>query len=160
MAPGFLRIDLHPRHRSSWHVPTAARERLQRLRRQRWAAVASVALLAATYLLAGKAGLDRVAALGLTLGILLALTGRTPESGWRARVFPPVGLLLVLLGGAREVMLRRAPGTCQAAYDRADTGAARAGVLAREPYPALANWLIWMGRRSICADFIGVRREM
>lgn len=127
------------------------------MRRDVAGSAAVLFLLFLSYLLAGRAGLDRIAVLGMCLGLIFAGLGR-----WRRRpsrwqpALAPMGLMLVMLGGSREILLERAPGTCRAAYEAAANGSARAGVLAREPYADVRRWLIWRGRRSICADFIGI----
>jgi hypothetical protein len=151
-----LRLNLHPRLRRTWHVATAAREARRRNLRDGIGGAAVLLLLGFTWLLAGGAGLDRIAALAMGLGLVFAGLGRWRRPTRWTPLLAPAGLLLLVLGGSREVLLERAPATCQAAYDAAPSGVARAGVLAREPYPDARRWLIWIGRRSICADFIGV----
>lgn len=137
-------------------MPTAERERARQARRERVAGIIVLLLLLPAFIAAGRLGLDRVATLAVMLGGIVLSLGlarrRTPGAG---RLYLPLGLALLLLGGAREGLLRYAPATCRAAYREAADATARARVLAREPFPAPLRWLIWMGRPSICADFIG-----
>ena len=157
MIRGSIRVNLHPRLRHTWHVPTAEQLARRQGRRDRAGGSVILLLLLGSIAFAGPAGLDRIAALAMTLGLILAVLGRSRyRRGRLGALLAPAGLLCLLLGGSREVLLERAPHACRASYARAATGMARAGVLASEPYPDLRRWLIWLGRRSICADFIGV----
>ena len=154
-----LRLNLHPRFRRTWHVATAAREARRQVRRDAIGSAAVLLLLALTWLIAGRVGLDRIAALVMCLGLVFAGLGRWRRPTRWTAMLAPVGLVLLSLGGSREILRERAPATCRAAYDAAPSGMARAAVLASEPYPDARRWLIWIGRRSICADFIGIGVE-
>jgi hypothetical protein len=150
-----FRFDLHPKHRASWHVPTAELAQFRLARRRRWAGGAIVVLLLAWLFLADPLGLDQVAAFALLAGIimfLLAAVGRARGVRGTALL---LGVLFVAAGISRELLLRSGRAACQRAYRTAATGAARAAVLGLTPYDGLRRWMIQGRRLARCGELMG-----
>ena len=150
-----LRLDLHPKHRASWHLPTAELVQFRLARRRRWAGAAIVVLLLAWLFLADPLGLDQVAAFALQAGIimfLLAGVGRARGATGTALV---LGVVFVAAGASRELLLRSGRAACQRAYRAAATGAARATVLGLEPYDGVRRWMIQGRKPTRCGELMG-----
>jgi hypothetical protein len=149
----FLRFDLHPRHRRTWHYATGQAARARDLRRTVLLAALLLGLLAVVGRLAPTAGLDRGAALLLTAGLAALLRGRRRRAVRRGLLFT-MGLLCLLAGAAREALVRTAARECRAIIARTAPGPERAIALEREPVTGLrARWIQeWAPRQ--CEELI------
>ena len=149
----FLQLDLHPRHRRTWHYATGQAVRARDLRRAVLLAALLAGLLVLVARLAPGAGLDRVAALLMTAGLAALLRARRRRTVRRGLLLS-LGLLCLLAGTARETLVRMAAGECRTIIARTAPGPERAIALEREPYAGLRGRLIQERAPRRCGELI------